>query len=312
MEWVFMEHTRRDFLGLVAAATGIGLAAEAVSAQDYGDTDTSLGVLVDTVVCIGCRKCEQACDREHDLAYLPIESYNDKSVFQNQRRPGNDSYTVVNQFSTQDSADRSYTIKVQCMHCLEPACVSACIVGALSKDPKGPVVYDAWKCIGCRYCMVACPFQIPSYEYNDPFTPMVRKCTFCYERITVQGRKPACVSACPNEALTFGKRSELIDVAHARIRQYPEKYVNHVYGEHEIGGTSWMYLSPVPFESVPLPALRNEPVPPMTEKIQHSIFKSFVPPIALYGLLGLIMYTLKRERSHTLSENEPNDRENVV
>jgi formate dehydrogenase iron-sulfur subunit len=307
-----MEHTRRDFLGVVATATGLGLAGDAFAAEVRSDSDKGLGVLVDTVVCIGCRKCEQACDREHDLAYLPAESYNDKSVFQKQRRPNNESYTIVNQFASAEAAEKTYTIKLQCMHCLEPACVSACIVGALTKDPKGPVVYDAWKCIGCRYCMVACPFQIPSYEYDDPFTPMVRKCTFCFDRIALQGRNPACVASCPNEALTFGKRSGLIDAAHARIRQYPEKYVNHVYGEHEIGGTSWLYLSAVPFENVPLPVLGTESVPPKTEKIQHSIFKSFIPPIALYGLLGLIMYTMKREREYTDGDSSRNDRENVV
>lgn len=298
-----MEQTRRDFLGLVAAATGLGLVAEPVNAEVKPDVHSGIGVLVDTVICIGCRKCEQACDREHDLANLPAESYNDKSVFQTQRRPANDSYTVVNQFASPESADKTYTIKQQCMHCLEPACVSACIVGALSKDPTGPVVYDAWKCIGCRYCMVACPFQIPSYEYHDPFTPMVRKCTFCYERITRQGKKPACVAACPNEALTYGRRKDLIEVAHARIKQHPDKYVDHVYGESEIGGTSWLYLSPVSFDSVPLPVLNNEPIPPMTEKIQHSIFKSFIPPVALYGLLGLIMYTIKREKEFSEGDN---------
>ena len=307
-----MERTRRDFLGLVATAAGIGLVAEHVDASVKSDPSQGLGVLVDTVVCIGCRKCEQACDREHDLANLPAESYNDKSVFTTQRRPDNESYTVINQFASTESPDKTYTIKVQCMHCLEPACVSACIVGALSKDPSGAVVYDAWKCIGCRYCMVACPFQIPSYEYHDPFTPMVRKCTFCYERISVQGRNPACVASCPNEALTFGKRRDLIDVAHARIRQHPEKYVDHVYGEHEVGGTSWMYLSPLPFENVPLPALGDTAIPPMTERIQHNIFKSFIPPIALYGLLGLIMYTMKREREYEKDGKPEDEREKIV
>ena len=149
--------------------------------------------------------------------------------------------------------------------------------------------------MGCRYCMVACPFQIPAYEYNNAFSPQVRKCSFCVKRITEEGKKPACVEICPNEALTFDTRRNLLDLAHGRIRQTPGKYIDHVYGEHEIGGTSWMYLASTDFANSELPKLDSEPIPEHTEPIQHGVFKSFVPPLALYGLLALAMHSLKRD-----------------
>ena len=290
-----MALNRRDFFKL-AAAGGTVLATGSVLASDDAasiDCSQTYGVLVDTVVCIGCRKCEAACDQAHQLSDKPAAAFEDKTVFKKHRRPSRNAYTVVNQFKVPEQADRAYTMKVQCMHCNDPACVSACIVGALRKDKQGPVVYDAWKCIGCRYCMVACPFQVPAYEYHNAFDPQVRKCTFCYERITEEARLPACVSICPNEALVFGTREDLINAAHSRIQTNPTRYVDHVYGEKEVGGTSWMYLAPADFALTELPMLDEEPIPHATETIQHGIFKSFVPPLALYGLLGLVMHSLR-------------------
>ena len=126
------------------------------------------------------------------------------------------------------------------MHCQDPACASACIVGGV--DPKrktGAVHYDASKCIGCRYCMVACPFEIPAYEYHDPVFPRVMKCTFCYERVEKEGKLPGCAQVCPVEAITFGKRSKLLELARERVKRNPGRYIDHIYGEHEVGGTCW-------------------------------------------------------------------------
>jgi Fe-S-cluster-containing dehydrogenase component len=190
------------------------------------------------------------------------------------------------------------------MHCNDPACVSACIVGALEKCELGPVTYDASKCIGCRYCMVACPFQIPAYEYFNALDPQVRKCSFCYDRIVEEWKMPACVEACPSEALTFGTRRELIDMAHSRIRAHPERYVDHVYGEHEVGGTSWMYLSPVDFKYTELPDLSDQPPPMVSETIQHAIFRQFIPPLMLYGLLGLVMTALREKEEKKEGHHE--------
>jgi Fe-S-cluster-containing dehydrogenase component len=139
--------------------------------------------------------------------------------------------------------------KKQCNHCLEPACASACFVKAFKKTPEGPVVYNPKLCVGCRYCMIACPFEIPSYQYDNAFSPVVTKCTLCYPRIK-KGLLPGCVESCPTEALVFGKRSELLKVARKRISNHPDKYVDHIYGEHEMGGTQWLYLSNVAYDQV--------------------------------------------------------------
>jgi len=290
-----MALNRRDFLGIAAVSSAALLTGESLAGSQPStlDCNETYGVLVDTVACIGCRKCEAACNEENALSDRSPASFDDKSVFDSRRRPDARAYTVVNQFRNPDKPETPYTMKVQCMHCIDPACASACIVGAMEKMPNGPVIYDAWKCIGCRYCMVACPFQVPAYEYDKALDPRVKKCTFCYERITTEGRMPACVEICPNEALTFGPREELIAIAHGRIKAYPDKYVDHVYGESEVGGTSWLYLAPVNFRHTELPKLGSDPIPHATETIQHGIFKSFVPPVALYGLLGLIMHSLR-------------------
>lgn len=298
-----MQTNRRDILKLMAVATAAALLPEnslPTDSSEAPDTSKSFGVLVDTSLCIGCRKCELACNRQHFNSDRPAESFNDKSVYNMHRRPDEHAYTVVNKHTDSDP-EKYATMKVQCMHCVDPACASACLVGALKKDPRGPVTYDANKCMGCRYCMVACPFEIPAFEYFDPLTPRVRKCDFCSERVLKEGLPPACVAACPNEALTFGKRSDLIDLAHERIRVHPERYVDHVYGETEAGGTSWLYLSPIDFRETELPKLGQEAPHAKTEKIQHGIFKYFLPPVALYGILGLVMKTTAKP--HDQSEN---------
>ncbi len=159
---------RRDFFKLAAAGSATLVASKVLASDtDPGhtiDCSHTIGVLVDTVVCIGCRKCELACNLQNKLPVRPPAEFEDKTVYNKHRRPDRDAFTVVNQFADPAIPDKKYAMKVQCMHCNRPACVSACIVGALRKEPQGPVTYDAWKCIGCRYCMVACPFQIPAYR----------------------------------------------------------------------------------------------------------------------------------------------------
>jgi len=286
---------RRAFLttlGVAATSTALGSTAAAEDRSAL-DSDNQWSVLVDTVLCIGCRKCEWACNDHHKLSNRPLVTYEDKTVFAQQRRPDFDTYTVVNEFKNA-SLGKAQAIKVQCMHCNRPACASACIVGALRKDSRGPVVYDSWKCIGCRYCMVACPFQVPAYEYGNALTPQVRKCNFCIDRLE-SGQVPACVSICPNETLTFGRRGDLLEAARSRIHRNNGRYVPHIYGETEGGGTAWLYLAGTEFAATGLPQLESEPVPEVTEWIQHGIFRSFVPPLALYALLGIIMHSTRND-----------------
>jgi Fe-S-cluster-containing dehydrogenase component len=290
---------RRSFLklaGTAAATLAVDAADASPGPASSAPSGGGYGVLVDASVCISCRKCEWACNRQQHLTQKPQAAFEDRAVCLTPRRPDDAAFTVVNRFPDAPGSDKGYGVKIQCMHCLQPACASACLVGALRKHPQGPVYYDEWKCIGCRYCMVACPFEIPAYEYARALEPRVRKCTFCLERVIDEGKPPACVEICPNEALTFGQRENLIDAAYIRMKTAPERYLQHLYGEHEVGGTAWLYLAPADLTPAGLPALSEKPIPQSTEKIQHAIFKGFVPPIALYGLLGLVMYNTHRER----------------
>ncbi len=302
--------SRRAFLQCAGTVTAAG-AACAVSAPALGSEGGEsqgpkdpMGVLVDLTLCVGCRRCEEACKKANGIPPGPDERYNDQSVFAHMRRPAPDAFTVVNAYPDAQAVGGHVYAKVNCLHCNHPSCVSACIVGAMRKRDDGAVTYDAWKCIGCRYCMTACPFQIPAYEYNDALAPRVRKCQFCFPRIS-KGERPGCVAACPREALLFGKRAALLQIAHARLKDQPGRYINHIYGEHEVGGTSWMYLSGIPFEQAGFLSLGTAAPPALTEEIQHSVFKKGLPPLALYGLLGAMMwYTGRRQEAQKVQEEE--------
>lgn len=246
-----MSITRRKFLGWLGAAglsTTVGTAVDAASNKQFKGYAEGSGVLFDNTRCIGCRKCEEGCNKVNELP-LPERSFDDLSVLENRRRTTAKTYTVVNRYEQVSSSKAPVYRKIQCNHCLEPACASACFVRAFTKNKNGAVTYDASVCVGCRYCMIACPFEIPTYEYDRAFTPRVMKCTMCYPRIS-KDLLPGCVEACPTEALTFGKRVDLIRIGRERIRRFPERYVDHIYGEYEMGGTSWLYISGVPFKEV--------------------------------------------------------------
>ena len=259
-------------------------------------SEDRIGIIVDTAECVGCCHCEWACKVAHNLPADDLNSYSNKDVFKNYRRTDGNSLTVVNEFENERNPLLPIYVKSQCMHCERPACVSACIVGALTKLDDGSVVWDTDKCIGCRYCMVACQFQIPTYDYDRAIDPHIRKCDLCYDR-RKNGQLPACVNICPNEALIFGKRSELLQIAKDRIKRKPEIYIKHIYGEYEIGGTSWMYIASKNFNELKLPSLGVNPAPGTSESIQHGIFAYFVPPVTLYALLGLIMWITKQGKT---------------
>lgn len=306
-----MQSNRRQFLrqvgGLTAAGVGLHTTSSANASTGHADANKGKGkgVLVDLTLCVGCRLCEYACKEANGIDPGTLASYDDKSVFVKQRRPTPDAYTVVNAHQPKSYALPVYA-KVNCLHCNHPACVSACIVGALQKQDNGAVTYDASKCIGCRYCMVACPFQIPTYDYDDVLTPEVRKCELCFKRAGAEN-KPACVESCPRQVMVCGERGELVKLAHERIAEHPDRYVNHVYGEHEVGGTAWMYLSPVPFEELGFAKVGTDAPPALTEHIQHSVFKFGLPPLALYGLLGLAMFVTRRDGESTALLDPPAD-----
>jgi len=247
-----MAITRRKFLSWVGTAAGTttltATKSFGASNKEFKGYPNSFGVLHDSTRCIGCRKCELACNKVNKLP-APEKPFDDLAVLDTKRRTTEKNLTVVNKFQPESAKSPVFFAKKQCNHCLEPACASACFVKAFKKDKTGAVSYDASLCVGCRYCMIACPFNIPAYEYDEPLTPRVMKCTMCLPRIK-EGKLPGCVEICPKEALLFGERNELIKQARLRIQKFPNQYENHIYGENEMGGTSWLYLSAVPFNEI--------------------------------------------------------------
>ena len=241
---------RRSFLTLmgglgIGSALGGAKSASAAGGTFHGYPD-SKGVLHDTTLCIGCRRCEQACNKVNDLP-KPEKPFTDLNVLNEKRRTSAKEWTVVNKYRPA-SLDKDVFRESQCMHCEEPACASACFVKAFTKNPDGSVTYDPTLCVGCRYCMIACPFYVPGFEYDEAWDPLVQKCTFCEPRLK-EGKLPGCVEACPMDALTFGRRSDLIKIARKRIAENPGKYVDYIYGEWDAGGTAWMVLAPKPTPS---------------------------------------------------------------
>ena len=291
-----MKTNRREFLkhaGAAGAATAVG-AESAQAAPVRRVSDAWMGMLTDLTLCVGCRKCEWACKDANGLPNQPIQAYEDKSVFEQKRRTDADNFTVVNRYPPAQPGGNPVDVKKQCMHCFEPACASACLVAAFHKTPEGPVLYNEDVCIGCRYCMIACPFYVPAYSYDDPYSPAVRKCTMCFDRITTEGEVPACAKICPEEAITFGRRSDLITLARDKISRDPEKYVEHIYGEHEAGGTCWLYVSPKPFEE--LDFRTDIPATPYPEFTRG--FLSAVPLVLTIwpaALMGVYAFTQRRE-----------------
>lgn len=246
-----MAITRRKFLGWMGAAgvgVTVGKPARAASNKHFTGYAGSRAVLHDIARCVGCRNCEAACNAVNQLP-PPESSFKDLTVLDRKRRTTPAKYTVVNRYDDAGPPSKPIYRKNQCNHCLEPACASACFVKAFTKTEEGAVVYDASVCVGCRYCMVACPFEIPTYEYDKALTPRIMKCTMCHPRV-LEGKLPGCVEACPTEAMSFGTREDMLKVARERIRKYPDTYIDHIYGEHEMGGTSWLYISNVPFREV--------------------------------------------------------------
>jgi formate dehydrogenase iron-sulfur subunit len=295
-----MSISRRDFLK-VAAGAGAGAAvsqALAAGNEDFAGYPDSYGVLHDATLCVGCRSCEAACNKVNNLP-PPDRPFDDLSVLEQQRRTDEKSYTVVNRYAGRSQGAAPIFRKNQCNHCLEPACASACFVGAFTKSAEGAVIYNPSVCVGCRYCIIACPFNIPAYEYHNAKDPVVVKCTLCHPRIS-EGLLPGCVEACPMEALTFGKRKDLLAIARERIRKHPDRYVNHIYGELEMGGTSWLYIAGVPFTDIGLREdLGTTPAPKFTSGALGAV----PMVVGLWPVLLTGLYAINRRREIVAQRN---------
>jgi formate dehydrogenase iron-sulfur subunit len=237
-------------------------------------------ILVDITKCIGCGACQLACKTKNALPEGE------------EKKLSSTAYTVI------EKRDGVYVRRL-CMHCEKPTCASVCPVGAIQKTDAGPVVYTAERCIGCRYCMQACPFQVPRYEWNQT-TPKMQKCNLCYDRIA-EGQPPACVEACPTGASSFGDRDEILREARRRIRGNPDQYVPYIYGEDEVGGTSILYLSPVHFGSLGFKTdISKEPLPMLTwQALSKSPGVVFTGSVLLYGIWWI---TNRREEVRKFEE----------
>jgi len=216
-----------------------------------------VAILVDITKCTGCEQCVSAC----------VEANNLDSKKANSDRVTTKDGLSANRLLSLTEVDQGRFARYSCMHCLEPSCVSACLVGGITKSPEGPVVYDPDKCIGCRYCMLACPFHIPRYEWDET-KPFMKKCSMCYDK-TLDGEIPSCVQACPNQAIKFGERDQLLQLAKGTIQSNPETYLNHVWGETEFGGTSVLYISDVDLTKMGWPnkASASIAIPHLTEPL---------------------------------------------
>lgn len=278
---------RRNFLKIGAAALGTSfLGLKKIKAEENDKYADNLAMLNDSTLCIGCRGCQTACKQSHGLEHTGEDPRYDMPLELNSRN-----YTVIQMFK---KSDHDFTfVKKQCLHCNEPSCVSVCPVAAFTKRKDGVVTYNKDKCIGCRYCEVACPFNVPTFEY-DKAVPQIRKCDFCKDNRLAKGEEPVCASVCPRGAIKFGKRGDLIKEAYNRIKNNPDKYNQHIYGETEIAGTSVLYLAPkdVSFEELGYYPWDNKRPGDLPESIQHGIFQYGIAPVALYGLLGVAAWKL--------------------
>ena len=275
--------------GAVVATTGMVEASGSAV-----PVDEAYGMLYDTTKCIGCKACVSACAQANGLTPDPGPSAGLHQA------PPDLNASTKNIIKLYRRDEEQSFMKAQCMHCVDPACMAACMMHALKKDEHGVVYWTGESCVGCRYCQVACPYNVPKFEWTS-YNPKIVKCELCRHRYP-EGKYAACCEACPVGAVVFGKRGELLAEAHRRIEANPGRYIPKVFGETDGGGTQVLYLAHVDFEKLGLPNLGERPVPEMMRDVQGTIYKGFVAPVALYGALAFFI-----RRNHHKGKAEAQD-----
>jgi formate dehydrogenase iron-sulfur subunit len=279
-----MPINRREFLKLAGAGLGsAAMLSSAIQASGMAiEAETSASMLYDATKCVGCRACQTACKKRSNLR----KETDSQGLYEMPQDLSAYTWTMIKVYKTED--EMSF-VKNQCMHCIDPACVSVCPVAALEKTDAGPVIYHADRCIGCRYCMAACPFGIPKSQW-DKALPLIQKCDFCADRLA-NGEQPACGAACPTGALISGKRGEMLDVAHTRLVNNTS-YVNHVYGETEAGGTSMLYIAGVSAKKLGFPELDDTALPTIDWPYMKAV--PWIVGTMITLSTGIYMYTHRK------------------
>jgi formate dehydrogenase beta subunit len=263
--------------GAAVAAAGAATPAAASSRNPQAPAD-AIAMLYDATVCVGCKACVAACTTANNL--IPDTTMSG-GIWQ---MPTDLNAQTKNIILLAKDGDQHSFVKRQCMHCIDPACVSGCPFSALTKGKYGIVEWDSYKCVGCRYCEISCPFDVPRFEWAK-FNPKIVKCEFCNHRLA-EGKQPACTDACPVGAVIFGTRTQLIQEAKRRIEANPGKYYqDRIYGEGDLGGTQVLYLSHLPFEKLGLPEVGTESRAHYGSKVHGVIYKGMLIPAAVYAVL---------------------------
>ncbi|HVI92651.1 MAG TPA: hydrogenase 2 operon protein HybA [Anaeromyxobacter sp.] len=314
-----MSISRRDLLkgAVVAGATAV-VAGKAEGREPVEPSPDAVGMLFDATLCVGCRACQTACKAANKLPADKVEA--NGGVYD---APNDLNGTTKNIIKAFEANGQSVFQKQQCMHCVDPSCVSVCMLGALHKEGQGKrdmggekkgtgiVIYDKGLCVGCRYCQIGCAFNVPKFEWYEAF-PLIVKCELCRQRRDEKKSgplaiaNPACCEVCPREAVIYGRREDLLKEAKRRLAADPKRYNGHVFGEKEGGGTQVLYLAPasVTFKQLGMPELGEESQAEFSESVSHAPYLHGVTPIALYAAMAFVITRNKKKEEAAEHEKE--------